>query len=302
MDQTLALVVGGARLTPTRRILGMAISMKSNIFAPLMAAIFLTIGALGTAQAASEEDIREFLEVTGFDVAIASIQQGAMAGPALTGEDPNMFGRQWVKLAEEVFDPSAMVSDAVEMIDAVMPDDLLEHGADFYGSPLGQRLVEVENESHMADDAQKYEEGEKIVEKLIEDDSLRVQLFREMSNAIGSTDTAIRSIVEIQVRYLMAAVSAGVSDFDISEEDLRLMLMEQSAQMRQGIEVNTLIANAYAYRDLSDEELIDYLAALQDPKMGQVYEILNAIQYQIMADRYEDLARRLADLQPEQEL
>lgn len=276
--------------------------MKTNRLAPVFAFVLMALGMVSTAQAADEKDIREFLEVTGFDVAIASIQQGAMAGPALTGEDPDVFGRQWTKLAEEIFNPDEMVSEAVEMIGAIMPDDLLAHGAAFYGSTLGQRLVEVENESHMADDAEKYAEGEKITADLLDQDSIRIQVFREMGNAIGSTDTAIRSIVEIQVRYLMAAVAAGVSDFDISEEDLRLMLMEQSGEMRRNIEVNTLVANAYAYRDLSDEELIDYLSALQNPKMGQVYEILNAVQYQIMADRYETLATRLAELQPEQEL
>lgn len=276
--------------------------MKLNILAPVVAFALMVLGTLSVAQAAEEQDIREFLEVTGFDVAIASIQQGAMAGPALTGEDPDMFGRQWVQLAEEVFNPDEMIAEAVEMIAAVMPDDLLDHGAGFYGSALGQRLVEVENESHMADDTEKYAEGERLTGELLEQNSIRIELFREMGKAIGSTETAIKSIVEIQVRYLMGAVAAGVSDFDISEEDLRLMLMEQAGEMRKNIEVNSLVANAYAYRDLTDEELIDYLAALQDPKMGQVYEILNAVQYQIMAERYETLASRLADLQPEQEL
>ncbi|UWQ13041.1 hypothetical protein K3556_08630 [Aliiroseovarius sp. M344] len=276
--------------------------MKLNILAPVFAFVLMILGTLSVAQAAEEQDIREFLEVTGFDVAIASIQQGAMAGPAMTGEDPDMFGRQWVQLAEEVFNPDEMIAEAVEMIAAVMPDDLLDHGAGFYGSALGQRLVEVENESHMADDTKKYAEGERLTGELLEQNSIRIELFREMGKAIGSTETAIKSIVEIQVRYLMGAVAAGVSDFDISEEDLRLMLMEQAGEMRKNIEVNSLVANAYAYRDLTDEALIDYLAALQDPKMGQVYEILNAVQYQIMAERYETLASRLADLQPEQEL
>ncbi|MDE9449084.1 DUF2059 domain-containing protein [Aliiroseovarius sp. Z3] len=276
--------------------------MKLNRLAPLFAIVFFMLGAASAANAAEEQDIRDFLKVTGFDVAIASIQQGAMAGPALTGEDPDVFGRQWVRLAEEVFDPDEMITEAVEMLSAVMPDELLDHGAAFYSSPLGQRLVEVENESHMADDTEKYEEGERLTGELLEQNSIRIDLFREMGVAIGSTETAVKSIVEIQVRYLMAAVAAGVSDFDVSEEDLRLMLMEQAGEMRKNIEVNSVVANAYAYRALSDEELIDYLAALQNPKMGQVYEILNAVQYQIMAERYETLASRLVDLRPEQEL
>lgn len=255
-----------------------------------------------SAWADEDTEIRAFLEVTGFDVAIASIQQGAINGPALTGEDPGQFGRQWQTLAQEVFNPDEMVDEAVAMIAAIMPSDLLAHGADFYGSSLGQRLVAVENESHVADDDARYGEGEELVRALLEDQSIRVSLFREMSKAIGSTETAIRSIVEIQVRYLMAANAAGANDFDISEEDLRLMLMEQAGQMRQSIEVNSLISNAYTYQSLSDEDLIDYLSALQDPRMGQVYEILNAIQYEIMASRYETLASRLDELTPEQEL
>lgn len=255
-----------------------------------------------SAWADEDTEIRAFLEVTGFDVAIASIQQGAINGPALTGEDPGQFGRQWQTLAQEVFNPDEMVDEAVAMIAAIMPSDLLAHGADFYGSSLGQRLVAVENESHVADDDARYGEGEELVRVLLEDQSIRVSLFREMSKAIGSTETAIRSIVEIQVRYLMAANAAGANDFDISEEDLRLMLMEQAGQMRQSIEVNSLISNAYTYQSLSDEDLIDYLSALQDPRMGQVYEILNAIQYEIMASRYETLASRLDELTPEQEL
>lgn len=254
------------------------------------------------ARAASKSEIVEFLRVTGFDVAITSLQQGAMAGPGLTGEDPDRFGRQWTRLAEQVFDPDEMLEDAVDMLGAVLPDPLLAHGVGFYASPLGQRIVAVENDSHVTDDEVKFREGEALVTAMLDDNSIRLQLFRAMGEAIGSTETAIRSYVEIQLRYLLAAMAAGASDLDVSEEDLRLMLMSGADEMRRAMDANSLILNAYAYRDLTDDELIDYLSALQDPKMGQVYEILNGVQYEIMGDRYEQLATRLSELAPEQEL
>ncbi len=271
-----------------------------RIFAFILVCALTVSGAM--AQGADPQKIREFLKVTGFDVAIAAIQQGAMAGPALTGEAPDQFGREWTRLAKEVFAPEAMVDDAVEMIGAVMPEALLDHGIEFYGSPLGQRIVAVENASHLENDEVKQTEGTQLVRDLLAQNSPRLDVFRAMSLAIGSVDVAVRSIVEIQVRYLMAAVAAGASDVEMSEEDLRGMLMSQADEMRKSIEENGLISNAYAYRDLTDEELIDYLSALQDPQMKQVYEILNAVQYEIMADRYEKLAGRLAGLQPETEL
>ncbi len=36
--------------------------------------------------------------------------------------------------------------------------------------------------------------------------------------------------------------------------------------------------------------------------MQEVYELLNAVQYHIMADRFEHLAGRMAGLQPAQDL
>lgn len=261
--------------------------------------VFSTSVGGAYAQGATPEKIRKFLDVTGFDVAISAIQQGALAGPALTGSAPDQFGRNWVRLAEKVFEPKAMVDDAVEMIAAVMPEDLLDHGISFYGSDLGQHIVAIENETHMEDDAKKQEAGEALVRELLAANSPRLDVFRAMSQAIGSTDVTIRSIVEIQVRYLMAAAAAGANELEISEEDLRGMLMSQQDEMRRNIEANGLVSNAYAYRALNDQELIDYLAALQDPEMKQVYEVLNAVQYEIMANRYERLAAQLGGLQPE---
>lgn len=271
----------------------------SVFMASFAAAIIVTASG---AFASDEDQIRSFLKITGFDVAIESIQLGAMAGPGMTGEDPEVFGRQWQELARDVFEPDAMVEDAIEMLAAVLPQDVLDHGMAFYESPLGQRLVEVENESHMTDDDVKYTEGAEIVAELVASGDLRVQLYKAMGDAIGSTDTAIRSLIEIQVRYLMAAMAAGASDLQLDEDDLRGILLSQSEIMREGIEENSLVANAYAYRTVDEADLIDYLAALQDPRMGQVYEILNAVQFEIMANRYETMASRLDELAPETEL
>ncbi len=58
-----------------------------------------------------------------------------------------------------IFDPDSMIDRAIDMMEAVMPDELVDHGIDFYGSDLGQRLVEVENMSHMEESEVKVEGG-----------------------------------------------------------------------------------------------------------------------------------------------
>jgi hypothetical protein len=254
------------------------------------------------APAAEREDLHNFLEVTGFDVAITSMQQGAMAGPGIAGDAPDAFGRQYTALAERVFDPDLMLEHTVDMMEAVMPDELVEHGIDFYGSELGQRLVEAENESHMTDDEIRYAEGEALLAELTEESPGRIEDLGAMMDAIGGIDSSVRSVIEVQVRYLMAAIAAGSVDVDYSEEELRALMAEQVPQIRQNIAVYSMLGAVYAYRDFSDEDVRAYREALEDPQMQQVYELLNAIQFEVMAERYEELAGALSGLTPEQEI
>jgi hypothetical protein len=254
------------------------------------------------AGAADRMEYRQFLEITGFDVAITSMQQGAMAGPGIAGDAPDAFGRQYTALAERVFDPELMLERTVDMMEAVLPEALLEHGADFYGSDLGQRLVAVENESHLTDDDVRYAEGQTIVERLGDENPGRLEDYSAMMDAIGGVDSSIRAVIEVQLRYLMAAMAAGSVDIDYSEAELRAILEEQVPEIRRNIAVYSMLGAAYTYRDMSDDEIRAYREALEDPAMQQVYEILNAIQFQVMAERYEALAAELAGLTPEQEI
>jgi len=277
---------------------------RAGHVSPLFAFLFALAGLAfaGSAQAASRDELRTFLEVTGFDVAITSMQQGAMEGPGIAGDAPGDFGVQWSALAQRVFDPDLMINRALDMMEAVLPDDLVTHGQDFYASELGQRIVAAENESHVTPDSVRHAEGETILQELGASDPGRIEDYRAMSNAIGGIDASIKAVLEIQYRYLMAAMAAGAIELNYVGDDLRALLAEQIPEMSQNIEYYSLLSEAYAYRDFSDEDMKAYRAALEAPEMRQVYEILNAIQYEIMAERYEALAGELANLAPQQDI
>ena len=63
-----------------------------------------------------------------------------------------------------------------------------------------------------------------------------------------------------------------------------------------------MAGSAYTYQAFSDDEVLTYAQALEDPKMQKVYALMNAVQYEIMANRYEAVAQRLAGMQPSQDL
>lgn len=271
-----------------------------------LAALVLTCCAFAASAQTKVEDknkLEAFLEVTGFDVALESIRLSAESAPAMIGVQSDDFGTEWTRLADDVFDTDFMHDQAIAILSETLEEDVLEHAVQFYTSDLGMRLVAVENESHMEeDDGLKTESGQAIVDGLVRLGSPRLAELKRLNAATGSTDASIFAIQEVQVRFLMAAAVAGVIELQMDEEDLRETLKRQEGDLRRSLQISGLSGSAYTYQAFSDDEISAYADALEDPQMQTVYALMNAVQFEIMANRYEALALRMQGLQPSQEL
>lgn len=255
------------------------------------------------AQAADRAKLEAFLEVTGFDVALESIRLSADSAPAMLGISADAFGSEWQRLVGEVFATDIMHDMALELLGKTLSDEALAHGADFYATDLGARLVAVENKSHMADDSDnKRETGAEILSGLERIGSDRVDILKRLNAASDVEDTAIRSMQEVQVRFLMAAAAAGVIELPMDEEDLRETLRSQESELRDSIKASALASSAFTYQAFSDAEVEAYVKALEHPTMQEVYALMNAVQFEITANRFEAVAARLSGMQPSQDL
>ncbi len=259
---------------------------------------------IGTpSSAADRAKIEAFLDITGFDVALDSIALSAGSAPQMLGVDAKDFGSEWERVSTEVFDTSKMREMALELLEPTLTDPLLDNAVEFYASDLGQRLVEAENASHMVkDDEAKQAEGIEIISDLVAKDSPRTELFKRMNQAIDSSGTSLRALQEIQFRFLLAASAAGVIELQMDGDELRAMFKSQEPQLRRLLQQSSMAGAAYTYRSFSDEDVEAYVLALEKPEMQQVYELLNAVQFEVMANRFEVLAARMAELQPAQDI
>lgn len=261
------------------------------------------VAAAGRAGAIDDSEIDSFLEVTGFGVALDAIKLSASSAPDMIGLETAAFGSEWTRLVDEVFDPEVMHDLARQILSQTLTEDMLDHAIGFYGSDLGRRLVAAENASHMAeDDDAKTEEGERIVGALVQDGSPRLEHLKHLISAIGSEDSSVRAVQEVQVRFLMAAAAAGVIELQMDEADLRESMRESEPALRLAMRTGALTNAAYTYKEFSDDEIEAYAEALEDPKMREVYDLMNAVQFEIMANRFEATALRLQNLSPSQEL
>ncbi len=269
--------------------------------------LILPIFSLGVmaspSQAASQDQIEAFLTTTGFDVALESIAQASASAPQMLGIDPDGFGSDWARLTEEVFDTALMHETAVSILEQTLSEEALVHAVSFYASELGQRLVVAENAAHMDDnDDAKQLAGQEIVSKLIKEGSSRVESLKRMNRAVDASGTSLRALQEIQVRFLLAASASGIIDMQLSGDELRAMIQRNEGELRRSLQLSALAGAAYTYQDFSDEDVDAYVDALEQPLMQEVYELLNAIQYEIMAMRFEVLAARMAELRPAQDI
>lgn len=267
------------------------------------AVLLVAVTCAQWAFAADRDRLKAFLQVTGFDVALDSIALSAADAPQLLGMSASDFGANWTRIADDVFDTGAMRDTALDILEQTLSDDDLAHAASFYASPLGLRLVEVENAAHMvADDARKQAEGEELVAAMVASGDDRLDVLMQMNAAVDSGDVAVRAVQEIQVRFLLAASVAGVLEQEIDEDTLRSLMKETEGELRLSMRRSALASAAFTYRDISEEDLRAYLTALQDPQMQRVYELMNAVQWEIMGDRYEALAVRMAQIAGGQDL
>ena len=236
-------------------------------------------------------------------MALESIKLSAEAAPEMLGIETGTFGSQWERLSAEVFDVDLMHDMAMDFLTETLGDDLLVHAAGFYASDLGLRLVAVENAAHMDEASeQRQAAGVALVAEMVRESAPRLALLRRMNAAVDVNDTNVKAVQEIQYRFLVAASAAGVLDLRIDPEELRAILRRDEARLRNAMRESGLANAAYTYRDLPDADLEAYAEALEHPKMQEVYMLMNVVQYEITANRFEVLARRMSALQPEEEL
>jgi hypothetical protein len=269
----------------------------------LCALAVVWIASASAAATADRGRLEEFLEVTGFDIALESIRLSAKSAPDMLGLEAERFGDQWTSLTREVFATDVMHGLALDMLEKTLSTELLEHAIEFYRSDLGTRIVAAENASHMSeDDAAKTEAGEAIVSALVQHGSDRIEHLRRMVAASDSAENSVRAIHEVQVRFLMAAAGAGIIELRMDEDDLRALLSSQSGELVRSMQLSALSNAAYTYQAFSDEEIAAYADALEHPQMREVYDLMNAVQFEVMANRFEALATRMGALQPITEL
>lgn len=278
---------------------------QPRAFLALMAGTLAVLAALALpGRAATREEAQDFLRVTGFDVALDGIALSAEDGPAMLGIDDPGFQGLWNVMAKKVFTSDEMQNIALSMLQETLTEDEMTVARDFYGSDLGQRLVKVEDMSHMDTDPDRGDKAKAVLNELLEQKDVdRVAALERLVTALDDTGDGAKAMAEVQSRFMIAARNAGVIELRVGDDELRDMIAKQFRDLQDSDGTQRAVANAaFTYKDFTVEEIEAYADALEAPGMQKVYELMNAVQYEVMANRFEAAAGLLSGAQIGEEL
>ena len=123
--------------------------------------------------------------------------------------------------------------------------------------------------------------------------------LRKAADVLGLGRDALVPVETDEFNRIQPGVMAFVADI---VANVCLAMRAQADELGAQIAANALANAAYTYQSFSDDDLLAYAEALEHPEMQQVYTLMNAVQYEIMANRFEAVATRLAAMQPSQDL
>ncbi len=244
----------------------------------LLHAALLAFLALPAAQAGAQQTgytAAELMADTGIDLVFDQFGSTIGESARLNGITSDAhFLATWERTATTSFDRDALNSALeVALTDAFTPEESAAIEA-FYSSDFGERVVDLERVVLRMDgsgQAAAVAEGLTLYEALPDEDGRRAQID-ELLDLAGAELTP--ELVRQSSRSLMMGMSlAQNGDIEIPWEEIDAQLEAQMPAIEAEIMSYQQALSAYTYRDLSDEELEQYLAFLRTDPARKFYGI-----------------------------
>ncbi|AMY01094.1 DUF2059 domain-containing protein [Mesorhizobium ciceri] len=263
------------------------------VFPPWMriaGALFGFVVLMAGSQPASAQTLEEINKASGFHEMLAGL------GPSIVAGIKSVPGPEKVKealsaAAEGAFDADRM-EKAVEarMTGRLQPVDLTDLAA-FFDSPLGRRVTALEIQ---ASDPQavgrKKIEGPKILGGLQAGDPARLALYRKIVDDTSAVDMA--EAIALNMGYAMVSGMLAAAGQPLSDQQIMVLVHKQAGNLREKAEKGIMEGNAFAYRDLSLDDLRLYAAFLASPAGSHYYDRMQTALGAVMTDEARSLGQR----------
>lgn len=250
-------------------------------FRTLIAAALLVaapVSLLPTAIAAQAEraapSIAQLLEMSSLDQAFdqsgaAMEDAAAVHGIPLSAD----MDRAWREAAREAFVPERMQAKLVEVLEGRVTAAEANAIAGFYGTPLGRKVRRLDRAVMALEPAAQQralDEGSALLGQMGEDSQRRRQ-FDQMLNLVSADLAATMAAQSIRGMLIGMSVAPQRGDIEIPWSEIDAQLDAIMGTLEAEIAASQQAMLAFAYSQLSDAELEEFLDFLRTPAARKFY-------------------------------
>lgn len=229
------------------------------------------------AHAVEVEKMRELLRIMGFDVAMEAI------GPSFSGAKEGIGGRTpefddvWDRTALEVFPPGEIFEAHARAIAPKFSDAEWLTLVAYFNEGLGAKVTQMENKAHRPDgEAEKARIGDDLLAQTADENPERLAQIDTLIRVLSTEEESLAYAMNISYAMAMGLASTGQLPAELTEQQILEMLQAQAPEMREDMRNSAIRSNVYTYRDLSNEELQQYIDFLSADPAKKLYEALHA--------------------------
>lgn len=222
----------------------------------------------------------------------AMMSEGVRRGLSQSGMTDPMVVTTVAAVVRNAFRAADMQSGLIADLSSSMTDTQLEAVRDWYRTPLAGKISQAEVEASGPGTWQKIESGASDFQARFKG-SERAALFSRYDRAARATESAVDTTVAVQLG-LATAISAFQGSGESGFEELKQRIESQRQQTRAMVAQQVYDIYLYTYRDLSVEELKDYIGFLETGAGATFTRVVTASIQDSITRPVEAVGRQLA--------
>jgi len=222
----------------------------------------------------------------------AMMSEGVRRGLSQSGTADPMIVTTVTAVVRNAFRAADMQSQLVSDLSSAMTDKQLKTVRDWYETPLAQKISRAEVEASGPQSWKKIEDGASDLQARFSG-SERAGLFTRYDRAARATESAVDTTVAVQLG-LATAISAFQGSGSPGFEKLKQMIEGRREQMRAMVAQQVYDMYLYTYRDLSVDELKDYIGFLETDAGAEFTRVVTASIQDSITRPVEAVGRQLA--------
>ena len=204
----------------------------------------------------------------------AMMSEGVRQGLSQSGQVDPMVVTTVTAVVRNAFRAADMTSELVSDLSSSMSDDQLKAVGRWYETPLADKVSSAEIKASSPESWRKIEQGASDLQSRFQG-SERAALFTRYDRAARATESAVDTTVAVQLG-LATAMSAFQGSGGPGLEKIKQMIEGQREQMRAMVAQQVYDMYLYTYRDLSVDELKDYIGFLETDAGAKFTRVVTA--------------------------